>query len=212
MSQGFKIYTKTGDAGTTSLYTGDRAPKDHAIFNSLGSIDELNAHLGLARTHYKLMLAAKQPQMPEHLHDEQLAEIQARLIDVGSHIATPRKSDEELNERKLQHTAFAEENTADVENWIDQMDSQLPPLRNFILPSGGLTASQLHVARTVCRRAERDLVPLHSQGQIDSSVYTYVNRLSDYLFQLARICAQFEGEEETVYKKARTRKSSADAD
>ena len=85
------------------------------------------------------------------------------------------------------------------------MDTQLPPLRNFILPSGGLTASQLHVARTVCRRAERDLVPLHSQGQIDATVYTYVNRLSDYLFMLARICAQYEGASETIYKKAKSR-------
>ena len=85
------------------------------------------------------------------------------------------------------------------------MDSLLPPLRNFILPSGGLAASQLHIARTVCRRAERDLVPLHTSGGVDATVYKYINRLSDYLFMLARICAQLEGQEESVYKKARKR-------
>lgn len=79
-------------------------------------------------------------------------------------------------------------------------------MKNFILPSGGLTASQLHVARTVCRRAERDLVPLKTQGAVDPTVYTYVNRLSDYLFMLARISAQYEGETEVVYKKAKTKK------
>lgn len=188
MASGFKIYTKTGDAGTTALYTGDRLGKDHAIFTSLGSIDELNAHLGLARCHYGLMLSSATSQ-PANDHSAQLEEIQARLIDVGSHIATPRTSDEDMNEKKLQHTLFDAENTQSLETWIDEMDAQLPPLRNFILPSGGLTASQLHVARTVCRRAERDLVPLHNQGDIDSTVYKYINRLSDYLFQLARMCA-----------------------
>ena len=94
-------------------------------------------------------------------HADQLTEIQARLLDVGSHIATPRKS-EEGHERKLQHTQFGGENCENLEEWIDAMDEKLPPLTNFILPSGGLAASQLHVARTVCRRAERDLVPLYS--------------------------------------------------
>ena len=88
------------------------------------------------------------------------------------------------------------------------MDEQLPPLRNFILPSGGLTASQLHIARTVCRRAERDLVPLKFQGAVDVTVYTYVNRLSDYLFMLARICAQYEGQTEVIYKKAKSQQQT----
>lgn len=120
-------------------------------------------------------------------------------------MATPRNSDQDENEKKLAHTTFSQDNTDSLESWIDEMDSKLPPLKNFILPSGGLTASQLHVARTVCRRAERDLVPLKAQGAVDPTVYTYVNRLSDYLFMLARICAQYEGEAEVVYKKARRR-------
>ena len=86
------------------------------------------------------------------------------MIDVGSHVATPRQSDAEENDKKLAHTLFDEENALTLESWIDALDEKLPPLRNFILPSGGMTASQLHVARTVCRRAERNLVPLHSQG------------------------------------------------
>merc|ERR1712071_710211 len=110
------------------------------------------------------------------------------------------------HERKLQHTQFGGENCENLEEWIDAMDEKLPPLTNFILPSGGLAASQLHVARTVCRRAERDLVPLYSSEQVDKSVYTYVNRLSDYLFTLARICALAEGSQETIYQKANERK------
>ena len=89
------------------------------------------------------------------------------------------------------------------------MDTRLPPLTNFILPSGGLAASQLHVARTVCRRAERDLVVLYDQQLIDKSVHTYVNRLSDYLFTLARISAMEEGKPETIYQKAKPRRSKA---
>lgn len=94
-------------------------------------------------------------------------------------------------------------NVESLEHWIDNIDSQLPPLTNFILPSGGLAASQLHVARTVCRRAERTLVPMLQEEAISENAYRYVNRLSDYLFMLARFCAKAEGKPETVYKKER---------
>lgn len=133
---------------------------------------------------------------------EQLEEIQARLIDLGSHVATPRNSGED-QEKKIAHTDFDEANIANLEKWIDEMDLVLPPLKNFILPSGGLASANLHVARTVCRRAERNLIPLYKEEHIDAHAYKYVNRLSDYLFTLARYCALKEGKPETIYKKAK---------
>ena len=189
MSQGFKIYTKSGDKGTSALYTGERLAKDAQVFQTLGAIDELNAHIGLAREYMK-----------QSNGFTQLEEIQARLIDVGSHVATPRSTE---NEKKKAHTDFPATHINDLESWIDEMDTKLPPLKNFILPSGGLAASQLHVARTVCRRAERNLVPLFQDEMIGESTYIYVNRLSDYLFMLARTQALEAGATETVYKKAK---------
>ena len=138
----------------------------------------------------------------EKEYSEQLEEIQARLIDLGSQVATPRNSDEE-QEKKIAHTSFDPENVHHLERWIDQMDLVLPQLKNFILPSGGLAASTLHVARTICRRAERNLIPLFKEDQIEPHAYQYVNRLSDYLFTIARMCALKEGKPEVIYKKAK---------
>ena len=193
----FKIYTKTGDKGTSSLYTGERRDKDNMIFESLGAIDELNAHLGLASEHCQQIDGLDKKVF------EQLVEIQARLMDVGSHIATPRQTEKIGAQKKISHTEFEEANVTALESWIDDLDASLPPLTNFILPSGGLASSQIHVARTVCRRAERGLVPLLQSGSIDQVVFTYVNRLSDYLFTLARFCAKAAGKEETIYQKAK---------
>ena len=122
---------------------------------------------------------------------------------MGSHIATPRKTEKIGAEKKVTHTAFDEYNVENLENWIDGMDATLPPLTTFILPSGGLAASQIHVARTVCRRSERALVPLLQAEEIDEIAFRYVNRLSDYLFMLARFVASAEGKEEVTYQKAK---------
>ena len=160
-----KIYTKTGDKGSSSLYTGERRTKADGVFEALGSVDELNAHLGLAREHFRLQSASSPSGTSDDLC-QQIDEIQARLLDVGSHIATPRSADEE-DAKKIKHTEFDETHVLNLERWIDAMDENLPPLKNFILPSGGLAASQAHVARTVCRRAERDIVPLYEANKVD---------------------------------------------
>ena len=118
-------------------------------------------------------------------------------------MATPRQAEKIGAEKKKSHTGFAMHNTEALEKWIDAMDEELPPLKNFILPSGGLAASQLHVSRTVCRRAERNLVKLLDCEAIDASAYQYLNRMSDYLFTLARFCALKEDKVETIYQKAK---------
>ena len=122
------------------------------------------------------------------------------MIDLGSHVATPRTSSAE---KKISQTDFDPENVDNLERWIDEFDQELPPLTNFILPSGGLAASQTHIARTVCRRAERDMVKLLQEETIDEHAYKYINRLSDYLFMLARYCAMKDGKVEVVYQKSR---------
>eukprot|EP00501_MAST-03F_sp_TOSAG23-6_P000950 GSMAST32.ASY1.ANO1.986.1 assembled CDS len=164
-----KVYTKTGDAGESSLYNMERLPKVDQCFCALGDADELNAHVGLAREH---CIASKIDL------EEKLAEIQSRLLDVGSAIATPLDTS---TETQLKRAAF---------QWIDTLDKELPPLKNFILPGGGFAAAQLHVARTVCRRTP-------------ASVRIYLNRLSDFFFVAARYATQISGHHEVVYKKIR---------
>jgi cob(I)alamin adenosyltransferase len=128
----------------------------------------------------------------------QLAEIQSRLLDVGSAVATPIESS---SDRKLSTVAFNSSAGGRLEMWIDEMDASLPTLTNFILPSGGKASAQLHVARAVCRRAERAIVSL--QSSVQPSVSIFLNRLSDYLFTAARYAALKDGRAEVIYKKAR---------
>lgn len=188
-SSKFRIYTKTGDKGTASLYNGQRLPKDDDMFHALGDVDELNSAVGVAREYCT----------EEAKLQQQLEEIQSRLLDVGSAVATPADSS---SQSKLARVAFPSSATAEVEGWLDGLDDQLPPLRNFILPSGGKAASHLHMARSVCRRAERSVVPLVRAELVDLEVGKYLNRLSDYLFTAARYVALKQGHPEVVYKKA----------
>jgi cob(I)alamin adenosyltransferase len=185
-----KIYTKTGDKGLTSLFTGERKKKSSNVFAALGDTDELNSILGLAREYgYDA----------SHDFDDKLSKIQATLLDIGSFIATPKTTASEQQLARL--STFPKQLTDELEQWIDAYQQALPPLRNFILPSGGKCAAALHLARSVCRRLERGLHPLVEENNLDSVVAVYVNRLSDFLFVLARYASFKENKPEVVYKK-----------
>ncbi|XP_064024505.1 corrinoid adenosyltransferase MMAB [Pogoniulus pusillus] len=184
-----KIYTKTGDAGFSSTFTGERRPKADRIFEALGATDELSSAIGLA---------GEFSSEKGHEFVEQLHKVQCMLQDVGSNIATPLSS---AREAHLRRTSFSEKPILELEQWIDSYSEQLPPLRAFILPSGGKSSAALHLCRAVCRRAERCVVPLVQAGEADPNVGKYLNRLSDYLFVLARYAAMKEGKEEKIYVK-----------
>lgn len=166
-----KIYTKTGDDGTTCLYNGTRLPKTDAIFDALGTIDELNSAIGIIRAHTSD-------------HHKQLENIQQLMLDIGSNIAMPRNDHDD--DDKLAKTTFPDDHTAELESAIDSMTDKLPKLTKFILPGGCISSSHTHMARSICRRAERKIFPLIAEGTVDKSVGKYLNRLSDFLFTLAR--------------------------
>ena len=194
----FKIYTKTGDKGSSSLFNGERRRKDDQVFVALGDSDELNALLGVACAHCEVdgeSGNARSAALVPHLNV-----VQSRLLDMGSAIATPLT---QSSEKRLQRTAFDDSggDALQLEQWIDAFDAELPPLRNFILPGGGLPAASLHVARAVCRRAERSVVPLVLDGDCDVSAQIYLNRLSDYLFVAGRWAAKALGEEEFLWER-----------
>jgi len=184
------VYTRTGDGGEACLYNMERRSKDDLVFQALGDTDELNSIVGVARE-----FCVEEGNGLE----EELATIQSRLLDVGSAVATPIATS---TQAKLKRASFPEGCDKTLEERIDAMDEELPALANFILPSGGRAASFLHLARTVCRRAERAAVPLARDGQLERSVVIFLNRLSDYLFTAARYAALKAGKPEVAYKKA----------
>lgn len=171
-----KIYTKTGDKGTTSLVGGTRVPKTHIRLEAYGTVDEMNSNLGLLIT---------------YLTDERdkffLQHVQDKLFAVGSHLATDQEKTK-LYEVSIITPALIET----IEREIDHLDSILPPLSNFILPGGSRGAAVCHICRTVCRRAERRILALAELVEISSELLIYVNRLSDYLFVLSRKINQDE--------------------
>jgi cob(I)alamin adenosyltransferase len=168
-----RIYTKTGDQGETALGDGTRVSKDHPRVASYGSVDELNSVLGL--------LLANHPNLAEA---QLLREIQNDLFDVGGDLCIPQKPEEPpgkvLRVRPEQVTR--------LEQAIDRLNANLSPLRSFVLPGGRPAAAWCHLARTVCRRAERDVVTLARAEPINPQIVVYLNRLSDLLFVLARVC------------------------
>lgn len=166
-----KVYTKTGDCGQTSLVGGQRVSKCCARLESYGTIDELNSHIGVLITYCT------------DQHDaEFLTDVQSKLFIVGGYLATDN-SQREVRPGNI----VTPDMVSEVENEIDAIDAKLPPLKLFILPGGSRAAAYCHVCRTVCRRSERRILALIEEGiEVDETVIAYVNRLSDYLFVLAR--------------------------
>lgn len=178
-----KIYTKTGDKGTTALFGGARVPKHHIRIESYGTVDELNSYIGLLRHRD---IGTK--------NQDVLGEVQDRLFTLGSILATdPSKSNMKVPE-------LIEGDVELLEKEIDRMMDILPEMRSFVLPGGNDSVSFCHIARCVCRRAERLAVQLNEQEPIDQLVITYLNRLSDYLFALSRLISQQDDAPEVPWK------------
>jgi cob(I)alamin adenosyltransferase len=161
-----KIYTKTGDGGETSLFGGARVRKDDPRIEAYGTIDELNSFIGVARAAW-----------PSSRFDAQLHAVQSDLFDIGAFLASPGTS---------RFSGPDSTRAAALESAIDSMESELAPLKSFILPGGSLVAAQLHVARTVCRRAERLVIALRGNDDPTKASIIFLNRLSDFLFVAAR--------------------------
>ncbi|MEM9685535.1 MAG: cob(I)yrinic acid a,c-diamide adenosyltransferase [Bacteroidota bacterium] len=171
-----KIYTKTGDKGSTSLFGGTRVPKHHTRIDAYGTVDELNSWMGLIRDQ----------EMEESLK-KQLIKIQNDLFTIGAILATdPEKAVLKSGKQRLNIPMIAMEDIVLLEKEIDAMNMELPPMTHFILPGGHPAVSFCHIARTVCRRAERLATYLFENEPFDEIVLAYINRLSDYLFVLAR--------------------------
>ena len=184
----FKIYTKTGDKGETSLYGGTRVSKAAARVESYGTLDELNAFIGLAKA-----------EISDEKVLSQLQKIQFDLFTVGSEAATPTDKMLLANGKNRLDVMISDKEITELELWMDDFDAELEPLKFFILPSGGKAAATLHVCRTVCRRAERTMVFLNETEEVRPELIKYLNRLSDYLFILARYISKISGEKEDYW-------------
>ncbi len=173
-----KIYTKTGDDGTTGLGDGSRIPKDHPRAEAIGEVDELNCQVG--------MLAA---QLPEGDDLQPILErIQHDLFDLGGELAVPG------------YELLKPERVTALEQCLDEYNDDLPALKNFILPGGSPAAAQAHLARAICRRAERRLVTLHQEDGVNDAARLYINRLSDLMFVFARVLSRRDGGNEVLWK------------
>jgi cob(I)alamin adenosyltransferase len=180
-----KIYTKTGDRGDTGLFGGGRVPKDDPRVVAYGDVDELNAVLGMARS------IETMPRI-----DEVLVPIQRDLFAIGALLATP---DRDKMAQHLEKARIDDARIAELEHAIDDGEAELEPLRAFILPGGTPKAAALHVARTVCRRAERHVVRLQREVELPPLAIIYLNRLSDLLFTLARVANRRAGAGEVTW-------------
>jgi cob(I)alamin adenosyltransferase len=181
-----KIYTKKGDKGKTTLVFGENVAKDHPRVKAYGTIDELNASLGVATSF------VKNRQVKQILQD-----IQNELFNIGAELASSGK----LKKKTSEYYQLNKSKTADLEELIDCYDEQLPSLKTFILASGINVATSLQLTRTICRRAEREVVTLSKKEKVNPNILAYLNRLSDLLFVLARFLNKKSGGKETRWKK-----------
>ena len=180
---GMKIYTRTGDAGETGLFGGPRVPKDDLRVSAYGDLDEANAFIGVALSRCEDGEFAAVLQV-----------IQSELFDVGAVLATPPGAEDKLQQRMA--LPISDARIAELEALMDRLEAQLPPLRTFILPGGTPLAAALHVCRTTIRRAERAMVTLHRASPLPPILLTYVNRLSDLFFMMARAANARAGRQE----------------
>jgi len=180
-----KIYTRTGDEGETGLFGGGRVSKDDPRVAAYGDVDELNSALGVARA-----------TIPADLFDAELEAIQRDLFSLGGHLATP---DPDKVRTALAKAELSVARVNAFEQGIDAADTELIPLRAFVLPAGAPKAAALHLARTVCRRAERSVVTLARQSEVPALFLVYLNRLSDYLFTLARLANRRAGRNDVTW-------------
>jgi cob(I)alamin adenosyltransferase len=172
-----KIYTKTGDDGSTGLGDGSRVSKDSARVNAYGTVDEANSAIGL-------ILACDLPDNVRNL----LIAVQHHMFDLGGELCIPG------------HSAIFQADISHLEQQLDSLNADLPALKDFILPAGGFAASHCHLARTICRRAERDVVSLSRHDAVRPEAIQYLNRLSDLLFVVARVLARFDGHGEVLWQ------------
>ena len=182
-----KIYTKTGDAGETGLFAGPRVLKDDPRIEAYGAVDELNAALGLVRSE----------RLPPEV-EQTLERVQSDLFAVGAELATPNPEQQGTALTNLAMVTY-------LERAIDNLEAGLPPLKHFILPAGARGATLVHVARGICRRAERRVVTLMQAASVSPLIVQYLNRLGDYLFVAARFVNQETGASETIWQKSSSR-------
>jgi cob(I)alamin adenosyltransferase len=193
-----KVYTRSGDDGGTMLATGDRVGKDHQRIRSYGDVDELNCVIGLVRIEL-----AREPRRAHHADaadrmDGELARIQQELFDLGAELSTPTP------DGSAPKLAIHQAHVDRLERELDAHNEPLAPLRSFVLPGGGPVGVACHLARTVCRRAERELVALSRNEPVRGEALRYLNRLSDYLFVLSRAVAHAFGEPEVLWQPGST--------
>jgi len=184
MRKEHRIYTKTGDNGTTGLVGGSRVKKNDLRLEAYGTVDELNTQLGLLRSY----------DLPADIV-QLLIEIQNKLFNIGSRLASDEKGED-----LTKNLSITEENITQLETVIDEFEQELPELTQFILPGGDVVVAQCHIVRTVCRRAERRIIEFTEQQKVQSEIIIYINRLSDFLFVLARKLGANRGVDESPWK------------